>query len=274
MPELPEVETVVRGLRAKGICGRKISGVSVNWRRSVQEPAVEDFIRILKGKTIQNMRRRGKFAVMDLSDGWTALIHLRMSGRLFLGPAAAVAKHDHVVLSLDDGRVLRFHDTRKFGRWILTQNPDAVLDRLGPEPLDGIKDFHKRLRAKSRTLKLLLLDQTFIAGLGNIYVDEALWEARIHPLRKSDSLTADESAGLLKAIRTVLNKGIRNLGTSLGHGQANFQLPGGESGRNREALNVFRQTGLPCPRCGEPIERIKVGQRSTHICPDCQHRGS
>lgn len=270
MPELPEVETVVRGLRAKGICGKRIARVSVHWRRSVREPCADDFVRILKGKAIQNIRRRGKFAVMDLSGGWTALIHLRMSGRLFLGPAAEITKHDHVILTLDDGRVLRFHDTRKFGRWILTQNPDSILGKLGPEPLDDIKDFHKQLHAKSRTLKPLLLDQTFIAGLGNIYVDEALWEARIHPLRKSDSLTKSESAALLNAIRKVLRKGIRNLGTSLGHGQANFQLPGGESGRNREALNVFRQTGLPCPRCGQPIERIKVGQRSTHICPRCQ----
>ncbi|HQQ03309.1 MAG TPA: zinc finger domain-containing protein, partial [Kiritimatiellia bacterium] len=121
-------------------------------------------------------------------------------------------------------------------------------------------------------LKPLLLDQTFIAGLGNIYVDEALWEAKIHPQRKSDSLTTSESDALLKAVRKVLKKGIRNLGTSLGHGKANFQLPDGESGRNREALNVFRQTGLPCPRCGTNIERIKVGQRSTHICPSCQRK--
>ncbi len=272
MPELPEVETVVRGLRAKGICGKRIARVSVNWKRSVQKPSVEDFVRILKGRTIQNISRRGKFVVMGLSGGWTALVHLRMSGRLFIGPADEVTKHDHVVLALDDGRVLRFHDTRKFGRWILTQNPESVLNRLGPEPLLPIKNIHKRLHAKSRILKPLLLDQTFIAGLGNIYVDEALWEAKIHPQRKSDSLTTSESNALLKAVRKVLKKGIRNLGTSLGHGQANFQLPDGESGRNREALNVFRQTGLPCPRCGHPVERLKVGQRSTHICPYCQQR--
>lgn len=168
--------------------------------------------------------------------------------------------------------MLRFHDTRKFGRWRLTQDPETVLSKLGPEPLEPVRDFHKRLHAKSRILKPLLLDQTFIAGLGNIYVDEALWEAKIHPQRKSDSLTKSESASLMNAIRKVLKKGIRNLGTSLGHGKANFQLPDGESGRNREALNVFRQTGLPCPRCGTNIERIKVGQRSTHICAVCQRQ--
>jgi len=177
------------------------------------------------------------------------------------------------VLQLDQANELRFHDTRKFGRLFLTQTPETVLAKIGPEPLE--KSFtRKRLRhllqGKRRQMKPLLLDQTFIAGLGNIYVDEALWSARIHPLRVSSSLTENEISALHKAIRLVLRRGLKNMGTSLGTGKGNFYSVAGRKGRNADELKVFRRNGEACPRCQALIERLNVAQRGTHICPVCQ----
>ncbi len=201
-------------------------------------------------------------------------MHLRMSGRLHLVSADLPRKkHEHVLLNLDDGRQLRFHDTRKFGRLYLTSDTDHILGRLGPEPL--AKGFtHKKLtqglKPRKRLLKPLLLDQTFIAGLGNIYVDEALWESKIHPCRLAASLSETEIRSLHRAVPRVLKRGLKNLGTSLGTGKTNFYSVAKHQGRNRDQLNVFRRSGQPCPRCRTKIERIIVGQRSTHICPKCQ----
>lgn len=197
-----------------------------------------------------------------------------MSGRLHLVAAEQKRqKHEHVLLNLAGGQQLRFHDTRKFGRLYLIADTDPILGRLGPEPL--LKGFTcqqlaQRLKARKRLLKPLLLDQTFIAGLGNIYVDEALWESKIHPCRPAASLSETEIRALHRAIRRVLKRGLRNLGTSLGTGKTNFYSVAKHQGRNRDQLKVFRRTGQPCPRCGKAVERIIVSQRSTHICPMCQ----
>ena len=197
-----------------------------------------------------------------------------MSGRLHLVAADTPrVKHEHVILSFDDGRQLRFHDPRKFGRLTLVKNPGKILDRLGPEPL--AQGFTTRalglsLKNRRRMLKPLLLDQTFIAGLGNIYVDEALWEARLNPCRLASTLSKPEIKALRLAIPRVLKRGLKNLGTSLGSGETNFYSVASRRGRNKDQLNVFRRTELPCPRCRTTIERLVVGQRSTHICPNCQ----
>ena len=202
------------------------------------------------------------------------LLHLRMSGRLHLVEAGTPRiKHEHVIIKFDDKRQLRFHDTRKFGRIHLTSDPNRILGRLGPEPLDRrftAKVLAKRLARHNRMLKPLLLDQQFVAGLGNIYVDEALWEARIHPCRLSSSLSGDEIKALRRAIPKVLKRGLKNLGTSLGTGETNFYSVASRRGRNKDELKVFRRTDLPCPRCKNTIERVVVGQRSTHICGKCQ----
>lgn len=212
----------------------------------------------------------------QLSKGFTLLVHLRMSGRLHVaGPSAKPSRrtHERVIFFLSDGRELRFSDTRKFGRVWLVQHPSAVLGKLGPEPLTlSAADFTALVSARSRLLKPLLLDQSLVAGIGNIYSDEALWTARLHPKRKSDSLSATEAARLLRAIKQVLRRGIRNLGTTLGAGKTHFALPRGGSGRNQEQLSAYGQTGEPCPRCGAKILRIIVGQRSTHLCPVCQSK--
>ncbi|MFO7687169.1 MAG: bifunctional DNA-formamidopyrimidine glycosylase/DNA-(apurinic or apyrimidinic site) lyase, partial [Desulfobacterales bacterium] len=218
--------------------------------------------------------RRGKFLVFGLAGGRSMLLHLRMSGRLHHVPAAAPrSAHEHVVIGFEDGSELRFHDTRKFGRIYLLDQTEKILGRLGPEPLEPAftaKRLAGLLASRRRLLKPLLLDQRFLAGLGNIYVDEALWEARIHPQRRSDTLSAAEAKKLHAAIRLVLRRGIRNLGTSLGTGKANFYSVSRRRGRNVDELKVFRRTGEPCPRCGSEIRRIVVGQRSTHLCLYCQ----
>lgn len=274
MPELPEVETVVRDLRACGLVGLQIMSAHVFWPRSVAAPAPARLPAAIRGNQIIGLSRRGKFIRVDLSGKADLLIHLRMTGRLYVAPAERPATgktYDRVVFALSDGRRLCFSDPRKFGRVWLVDNPDVLLDRLGPEPLALPRaTFVHRLTARSRTLKPLLMDQAFIAGIGNIYADEALWAAQIHPQRKSDSLSTEEAARLYRAMRTVLRRGIRNLGTSLGAGHTNFRLPRGVPGRNREHLCAYGQTGLPCERCHTPIVRLLVGQRATHICPACQ----
>ncbi len=274
MPELPEVQTVVNDLNAAGLEGAVIIGARVFWPRSIATPAVRTFYRQIKGKKISTIWRRGKFLVFDLSGGHSMMIHLRMSGRIHLVPAATERqKHEHVIISFKDGRQLRFHDTRKFGRIYLVDNSDKILGKLGLEPLAPAfttKTLVKRLKAKKRLLKPLLLDQTFIAGLGNIYVDEALWEAKLHPCRIASTLSDTELKALHRTIPLVLKRGLKNLGTSLGTGKANFYSVARRKGRNTDELKVFRRTGMSCPRCKATIERIIVGQRSTHICRMCQ----
>ena len=274
MPELPEVETVVRDLNAADLVGRRVVAVRVRWKRSIAAPAGARFATEIRGLEIQGFSRRGKFIVARLSEGYTLLVHLRMSGRLHVaGPAAPFRPraHERVVFSLSDGRELRFSDPRKFGRLWLVRDPGGVLGQLGPEPFAmTAAGFSAMVSARSRLLKPMLLDQTLVAGIGNIYSDEALWEARLHPRRKSDSLSAQEAARLIQAIQRVLRRGIRNLGTTLGAGKTHFVLPRGGSGRNQERLSAYGQTGEPCPRCGTPIQRILVGQRATHLCPACQ----
>ena len=274
MPELPEVQTVVDDLCAANLEGRKIAEAMVFWARTIAEPTSKAFCRRIRGQKITAIRRRGKFIVFEFMSGDHLLLHLRMSGRLRLvPPEQRRKKHEHVILNFKGGKQLRFHDTRKFGRIYLTSDADKILGRLGPEPLaDGFtcNILARRLRLRQRLLKPLLLDQTFIAGLGNIYVDEALWESKIHPCRIAASLSEPEVRALHRAIPRVLKRGLKNLGTSLGTGKANFYSIAKHQGRNRDKLRVFRRTDRPCPRCQTKIQRIIVGQRSTHICPVCQ----
>lgn len=274
MPELPEVETVVRGLREQDVCGHRIETVRVSWARSLSGMSVASFRAGVRQHRIERIGRRAKYIVIQLDSPNWLLIHLRMTGSLSVKPCDDPRDSaERVALRLDDGREIRFRDTRKFGRWLLTPEPNAVLDRLGPEPLSA--DFtaaglFDALQAHNRMLKPLLLDQHVLAGLGNIYVDEALWESRLHACRRSRSLNRDECRRLHRAIRLVLRRGINGMGTTLGRGQTNFYSVAGRRGRNQDSLNVFRRHGEPCPRCKAILQRIIVGQRSTHICPSCQ----
>jgi formamidopyrimidine-DNA glycosylase len=274
MPELPEVQTVVDNLNKLKLVGCSITGAKVYWPRTIAGMSPAAFCKKIKGRTIRQITRRGKYIVIGLSQGLTLLIHLRMTGHLNWEPRGKLRnKHEHVILEMGEKRELRFQDTRKFGRVVLTGNSEAVLGKLGPEPLeDGftVAHFSEMLHSCRRQIKPLLLDQKFIAGLGNIYVDEALWKAGIHPLRISCSLSKKEMAVLHRAIPYVLRTGLRNMGTTLGSGAGNFYSVAGRRGRNADQLNVFRRSGQNCPRCGTAIQRLLVGQRSSHICPECQ----
>lgn len=271
MPELPEVETVVRGLRAS-LVGRTVVDVEVRWRRTIATPDRGEFIQRLAGQRVTEVGRRGKWVVIALSSGDTLLVHLRMTGQLVLErPPWRDEQYTRVLFSLSDGGRLRFSDMRKFGRMVLTSDPHEVLRDLGPEPLADdftAAQFKEMLAPRHGRVKSLLLDQRFLAGLGNIYANEALWRAGVHPLRPADSLAADEAQRLHGAIRSVLQAAIENGGTTLDNG--GFRQADGESGEFVSQLAAYGREGEPCPRCGAAIERIKVGQRSTYLCPLCQ----
>ncbi|MEE9615735.1 MAG: DNA-formamidopyrimidine glycosylase [Anaerolineae bacterium] len=271
MPELPEVETVARGLRAS-LVGHTITGVEVRWARSIIPSSPTVFARRLTGQTVTGVGRRGKWVVITLSGGDTLLAHLRMTGQLVLGPGDFPGdRHVRVLFFLDDGWCLRFSDTRKFGRLHLIDDPAGVLGGLGPEPLAD--DFtaarlREMLARRRGRIKPLLLNQRFLAGLGNIYTDEALWRARIHPLRQANSLTPTDVRRLHRAIRAVLRAAIAAGGTTLP--DATYQQADGRSGEFADRLAVYGRAGQSCPRCGTTIERFRVSQRGTHFCPRCQ----
>ena len=274
MPELPEVETIANDLRKAGLAGRTIVGAKIYWDRTIAGQTPAEFLKKIKQRSILAIGRRGKFLTFSLSGGEILFVHLRMTGRFTLEKKpGALGSHERITLELDNDEVLKYHDTRKFGRWFLVSDTESVVGNLGPEPLDPaftLSDFKQILSKKTRRIKPLLLDQSFLAGLGNIYVDEALWLARLHPNKLSNTISNKETAALYDAIKAVLKKGIEAQGTSLGKGKSNYHRPSGTRGQHQEILNVYKRTGLPCPRCGTAIVRIIVAQRSTHICPHCQ----
>lgn len=270
MPELPEVETIRNNLRMgvehwPSILGREIERVELLWPRTLAEPDYEFFARKARGQRIEEIGRRGKFMLFQLTED-VLVIHLRMSGDLLVEPVdAPVALHHRLILYLSGGIRLAFNDTRKFGRAWFTQDTAPLLGSLGPEPFSEEltpEGFHERLLRSKRQLKPLLLDQTFLAGLGNIYTDEALNLAGLHPLRRADRLTLEQSGRLLESIRTVLRQGIQTHGASI-----DWVYRGGDF---QNHFRVYQRTGQPCLQCGTPIERITLGQRGTHFCPHCQ----
>ena len=288
MPELPEVETVARDLRGL-VVGATVTGACGDWPRAIaSHPTVEAFADAVAGRRVEAVGRRAKLVVVELTagaapgDGPAALtIHLKMTGQLFVVPAATPAdRHVHVALALDDGREIRFRDIRKFGRvgcWPRDPATGAVLvgeggtelfAGHGPEPLDDaftLRAFRARLRPRRGRLKPLLLDQGFIAGIGNIYADEALWRVRLHPLRSAASLRPPDEARLYRELRAILAEAIERRGSSID----DYTAPDGD-GSMQERLDVYQRTGEPCPRCGRPIRRIVVGARATHFCSWCQ----
>jgi formamidopyrimidine-DNA glycosylase len=265
MPELPEVETIVRRLRGP-LVGRTFTNVQVGWERMVQVPVAELEAR-LPGQRIKDITRRGKYLVFRLSGGDSLILHLKMTGDLgVLLASDALHQHDRIVFGLDNGYQLRFRDPRKFGRVYLSGGPAMVLGRLGPEPLDGLfteDDFLALFDHRSARIKPLLLNQEFIAGLGNIYADEALFLAGIQPLRQTNTLLEEDKRRLYRAIRQVLSMAIELKGASL----ADEAYRGGEY---QQRFLVYGRGNQPCPRCGNPIRRIRMGQRSAHFCPECQ----
>ncbi|MEM7306376.1 MAG: bifunctional DNA-formamidopyrimidine glycosylase/DNA-(apurinic or apyrimidinic site) lyase [Planctomycetota bacterium] len=276
MPELPEVETVARLVRPH-LVGRTVTGTRVGWLRTLGGLSRPAFARRVVGAEVARVGRRAKYIVVDLArDGAGAgalLVHLRMTGRLHVeDPDEPPGDYVRVALDLDDGRQLRFVDVRKFGRFTYSADPADDLDHLGPEPLgeEFTVDWLKReLRARRRMLKPLLLDQTFVAGLGNIYVDEALHRARLHPLQRADEVGPRKARALHEAIRETLARAIELEGSSF---DTFYRTPEGQPGSYQHQFQVYARDGQPCRRCSRRIVKTVVGQRGTHLCPRCQPR--
>lgn len=303
MPELPEVEYTARQLRT-AIVGATIKDAQVFWERTIGHPALPDFLAEIAGRSVQAVRRRGKYLVLDLSGDLILTIHRRMTGNLLLlppgweidtglrerdpaawntrGPAFYAAgdprevdppelRYCRACFNLSNGRRLAYTDPRKFGRialWPREREMEALAG-LGVEPLGEeftVEGLALSLAGRRGAIKQVLLDQMVIAGLGNIYADEALYYARIHPLRPAQSLSMDEIRRLHEGIVAVLTLGIEHGGTSF----SEYRDLWGEAGDNYNHVLVYQQQGKPCPRCGTPIERMVVGQRGTYYCPGCQ----
>ncbi len=280
MPELPEVETVVQDLIEKGLKGATILKAELFWERTLATPDSLTFHQQIKDQKFLKIGRRGKFLVFSLSQD-TLIVHLRMTGKFLLERYDDQEKellleplrHERMRLYLDQDRILHYQDQRKFGKWYLLASPLEKLSHLGLEPLSSeftLEAFKKLTQQKSQVLKPFLLNQKYVVGLGNIYVDEALWLACLHPQRVVSSLNLTEVTALHSAIIQVLQQGVACRGTSLGSHISNFQSANGQRGEHQYHLKVFRKQGLPCLRCTEIITRISVAKRSTHFCSYCQ----
>jgi formamidopyrimidine-DNA glycosylase len=264
MPELPEVETIARALKPD-LVGRTIISADLRWSRTLAIPSPSQFKKLVTGQKIVNVSRRAKYVIIHLED-YNLLIHLRMSGDLMIRAGKIKAeKHDRLLLHLSGSKYLAFNDTRKFGRVWFTDQPEEILGKLGPEPLEKsftAKWLFENLRERKRQLKPLLLDQTFLAGLGNIYTDECLHIAKLHPLAPSNTVTKKQAEVLHDAIRAVLKDGIRRNGASI-----DWVYRGGDY---QNYFHVYDREGQPCSVCGTKIQKFTVGQRGTHVCPNCQ----
>jgi formamidopyrimidine-DNA glycosylase len=274
MPEMPEVESVRRGLEHM-IVGKTFMFVKVLWDRIISTPDVATFQKDLIGETIESITRRGKYLIIHTTN-FDLISHLRMEGKYEFHEFHSEPRsnpHIHVVFRFSDGTELRYIDVRKFGRMALVkkdewQNYPGIL-KLGPEPLGNDFDetkFYQSLQRHSKNIKSVLLDQSAVAGLGNIYCDECLWLGKIHPGTPANHLTKKDSAALREAIINVLTKANEAGGTTI----RSFINAEGHAGNFQEFLNVYGRTGEPCHRCETPIEKIKLSGRGTHFCPHCQ----
>jgi formamidopyrimidine-DNA glycosylase len=279
MPELPEVETIAREL-APRVVGRTITAFRTDWPRAIRHPSPEAFAAGIIGREILDVARRAKWLVLTLADDAALVIQVKMTGQLsVVAPEVDADRHVHHTFTLSDGMELRIRDTRKFGRLGLYRRDEAgrvlgaddaaeLFAGHGPEPLDPaftLRAFRGLIRRRKGRLKPLLLDQAFVAGIGNIYADEALWRARLHPLRSAASLRPPDERRLYEAIRSILTEAISRRGSSV---DDYTSLEG--DGDMQGYLQVYQRTGEPCPRCGRPTRRIVLGARGTHFCSWCQ----
>ncbi len=276
MPELPEVETIVNDLRPR-IEGRRFTGVSSYCPEMVHHTSVSELRHRLPGQTIKGIARRGKYLIFRLVSGEALIIHLRMTGSLLLKrkgePPAEPIPYVRAVFGLDNGTELLFTDRRKLGTISLVKDENEEIGKLGPEPLDpGFTPqvLIKRLSSHKAPIKAVLCDQEVIAGIGNMYADEALFFARIHPLREANSLSHEEIKRLHKVIRQVLIRAIGNGGASI----SDYRRPTGEKGSQQNDFYAAHRGGQTCKVCATPIERITVRNRGTYFCPKCQGKAA
>lgn len=272
MPELPEVETIRRSL-SQHILERRIEEILIRWPGAVEGYEEKTFAEAVRGLKFQSIERRGKYLLFTLEEGWSFIAHMRMTGRMvYHAQSQEPEKHTHVVLKLSSGEI-HFTDTRKFGRLQLVRTEERLqqpsLARLGPEPLEegfSAEELGLRLAPRKLAIKAALLDQALVAGIGNIYADEALFRAGIAPERCANSLTKEEIEKLYPAICQVLEEGIAANGTSF----RDYQDANGERGDFQKELKVYGRGGEPCKSCGHTLERIRLAGRSTVFCPCCQ----
>ncbi len=249
------------------VLGRNITGITLHWEGIVRQTSVEEFRSRVIGQSITGLSRRGKYLFFSLSSGEILVMHMKMTGSLLVNPSDD--RFTRAVFHLDDGAALHFRDPRKFGVMWLGGDESAVADKLGPEPLEGDFTFEvlaQRLRNRTAPIKPVLIDQSVIAGIGNMYADEALFDARIHPMKPAGSLSKDEIKRLHSAIKRVLRAAIKNKGASV----RNYFRPGGDIGTAHFEFRVAHGAGKSCPDCGTPIKRIVVRNRGTYFCPECQ----
>jgi len=278
MPELPEVETVRRGL-APALEGRRFEHVEITDPRLTRPHDPLEVALELEGERVTKVDRRGKYLIVRFESGRALLIHLRMTGSLRHAKAEEhgleqlpADPHRHAVVTLDDGSDVAYRDVRRFGTWLLLEpsDVDTYIDtRVGKEPLEAAykaKHLAEKLATRRAPIKAAILDQRTVAGVGNIYADEALWRAQVHPLTPANELTADEVKAVHKGIRASLQAGVRRQGSTL----RDYQLPDGSSGSAQDRFKVYGRGGLPCERCGTPIDKIRVAGRGTWYCPNCQ----
>jgi formamidopyrimidine-DNA glycosylase len=272
VPELPEVETVRRSI-APVLEGTRLEEVEIRDPRLVRPFDPSIVASALVGERVAEVGRRGKYLIVGFESGRSLLIHLRMTGSLRHAQSGALADdpYTRAVLRLDNGSDVAYRDVRRFGTWELFEQHELapyLAARLGPEPLGTFSAARlgKRLDGRRAPLKSALLDQRTVAGLGNIYVDEALWRSRLHPLRLAGSLDSDELGRLYRAVRNVLRKGIERQGSTL----RDYALPDGAYGTMQDDFRAYGRGGEPCDRCGRPLTRIVVGGRTTTFCPHCQ----
>jgi formamidopyrimidine-DNA glycosylase len=274
MPELPEVETYVRDLEPL-LAQHQVTAAQIYWPRTIAAPDADQFLQQIVGQRFVRFNRRGKYILLGLESGAHLIVHLRMTGHLLvLPPEVEPDQHTHMVLDLDDGRRVHYQDPRKFGRIWLTSDPAPVLANLGPEPLREeftVETLAHKLAGRKASIKAILLDQRMVAGVGNIYADEALFRAGIHPARCAGDLQPAEIERLHSAIQAVLMAAIQRNGSTLGRSNVqNYLRPNGEPGGFQDEHAVYKRAGKPCLRCGEPIERMVLAQRGSHFCPQCQ----
>jgi formamidopyrimidine-DNA glycosylase len=252
------------------VVGRSFSGVTLNWPKAVLIPSPEAFSRSLVGKKLEKVDRRGKYLILRLATGEALILHLRMSGSLLLRPTPAQPDpYFRTIFLLDNGVELCFRDPRKFGMMWLVNDENSVVGKLGPEPLEpGFtpEALAKLLSNRSAPIKAVLCDQKVLAGIGNMYADEALFAAGIHPLKRANGLSREEILRLHMAVRQVLEDAIASSGAST----SDYRRPGGELGAAHFAFRVAHRGGQPCPVCSTIIERIAIRNRGTYFCPKCQ----
>jgi formamidopyrimidine-DNA glycosylase len=267
VPELPEVETI-RSELSPHIIGSRFTKVTVLDAKLIRQPSIEGLCQKLVGKKINNLERRGKYLIFHLSGGEVLIIHLKMSGALLLNSEQA-DRHTRVIFDLDNGSRIIFTDHRRLGALWLVENEQSIIGKLGPEPLTPAftsQVLTKRLQKHKAPIKAMLLDQAFIAGIGNMYADEALFAAGIHPLRQANSLSPQEIKSLHKAIVDILRSAINSGGASVD----TYKRPEGTLGTAHSSFCVAHRGGKPCPTCGTPIQRLAIRNRGSYFCPNCQ----